>query len=103
MKEGTLEKPYSLGDRSAPPIKCLNCNSKSFAIHLPKDLDEYYKESFDQEEQETMFPKMFKDLLDTGEYYFRVLVTCAKCGHSLTDEHLFFKSLGSWKPPKVNS
>jgi len=73
MKEGTLEKPYPLGDRSAPPIKCLNCDSKSFAIHLPKDLDEYYKESFDEEERDTMFPKLFQDLLDTGEYYHRVL------------------------------
>ena len=49
-----------------------------------------------------MFPKLFQDLLDTGEYYYRVLVTCAKCGGSLADEHVFFKSLGSWKPPKVN-
>ena len=101
MKEGTLEKPYPLGDRTAPPIKCLNCDSKSFAIHLPKDLDEDYKESFDQEEREARFPKLFKDPLDTGEYYHCVLVTCAKCGDSLADEHLFFKSLGSWKPPKV--
>jgi len=102
MKECTLEKPYPLGDRSVPPIKCLNCDSKSVAIHLPKDLDEYYKESFDQEERETMFPELFKEVLDTGEYYYRVLVTCAKCGHSLADEHPFFKSLASWKPPKVN-
>jgi hypothetical protein len=47
-----------------------------------------------------MFPKLFKDLLDTGEYYYRILVTCAKCGDSLAEEHLFLKSLGSWKPPK---
>ena len=103
MKEGTLEKPYPLGDRTAPAVKCRNCDSKSFAIHLPKDLDEYYKESFDQEERETIFPKLFKDVLDTGEYYYRVLVTCAKCGDSLADQHLFLKSLGSWMPPKVNA
>jgi hypothetical protein len=97
MKEGTLEKPYPIGN---PPIKCLNCDSKSFAIHLPKDLDEEYKES-DQEERETTFPKLFKDPLDTGEYYYCALVTCAKCGDSLADKHLFFKSLGDWKPPQA--
>lgn len=102
MKEGTLEKPYALGDRTAPRIKCLKCDSKSFAIHLPKDLDEYYKESFNEEERETMFPKLFKDLLDTGEYYYRVLVTCAKCGDSLGDQQPFFKPLGTWKPPEAN-
>jgi hypothetical protein len=96
MKEGTLEKPYPVG---SPPIKCLKCDSKSFAIHLPKDLDEEYRES-NQEERETTFPKLFKDLLDTGEYYYCVLLTCAKCGDSLTDKHFFFKSLGDWKPPQ---
>jgi len=101
MKEGSLEKPYPLGERSAPPIKCLNCDSKSFAIHFPKDLDNYYNESSDQEEREMMFPKLFKDPLDTGEYYHCVLVTCAKCGDSLAGEHLFYKSLGSWKPPQA--
>jgi hypothetical protein len=98
MKEGTLEKPYPLGH---PPIKCLKCDSKFFAIRLPKDLDEEYKELSDQEERETMFPKLFKDPLDTGEYHYRVLVTCSKCGEKLEDEHLFFKSLGDWKPPSV--
>lgn len=39
MKKGTLEKPYPFG---SPPVKCLNCDSKSFAIHLPKNLDEEY-------------------------------------------------------------
>ena len=94
MKEGTLERPYPIG---GPAMKCLKCESKSFAIHLPKDLDQDYKES-DQEERETMFPKLFKDPLDIGEYYYRVLVTCAKCGDSLADRHVFFKSLGDWKP-----
>jgi hypothetical protein len=102
MTEGTLEKPYPLGDRSAPPIKCLNCDSKSFAIHLPKNFNEEYKESIDQEERETMFPKLFKDPLDTGEYYYRLLVTCAKCGDSPADEQLSFKALGDWIPPQEN-
>ena len=96
MKEGTLEKPYPLG---SPSIKCLKCDSKSFAIHLPKDLDKEYKELSDQEERETTFPKLFKGLLETGEYYYRVLITCAKCGDSPADEHLIFKALGDWKPP----
>jgi hypothetical protein len=97
MKEGTLEKPYALG---SPPITCLKCDSKSFAIHLPKDLDEEYGEC-NQEERGTTFPKLFKDLLDTGEYYYCVLVTCAKCGESLADKHLFLKPLGDWKPPQA--
>jgi hypothetical protein len=95
MKESTLENPYPIG---YPPIKCLNCDSKSFAIHLPKDLDVEYKEAT-QDERETMFPKLFKDPLDIGEYYYCVHVTCAKCGDSLADKHLFFKSLDDWKPP----
>ena len=97
MKEGTLEKPYPVG---GPAVKCLSCGSKSFAIHFPKVLDDEYKES-DHEERGMMFPKLFKDPLDTGEYYYCVLVTCAKCGESLANEHLFFKPLGDWKPPQA--
>lgn len=98
---GTLENPVDawMGNPDYRPVKCTipGCNSKSFALYLPKDFDKYYQSLWDAEEYNAMFPKLFKGPSDSGEYYCFVQLTCAKCGAELEDI-LLYTSLGEWKP-----
>jgi hypothetical protein len=90
---GTLEAPVSW-DQDFRPMKCKYCDSKAFAIQLPKrDLDAYYESL---EEPVTLFPKLFSSLFSQGHYYLYVPLTCAKCGTE-ADETMFMLQ-SDWKP-----
>jgi hypothetical protein len=99
---GTLENPVDAWPPIGPDyrrVKCTtpSCNSKSFALLVPKDYDKYYQSLQKGEERSIMLPKLFRGPSDLGEYYCFVQLTCAKCGADL-DEVTLFTPLGQWKP-----
>jgi len=102
---GTLETPQrssDYDDRFHKILKCDFCDSRAFALELPKDLNEYYESFEDLEQRKVLFPKLFNGPSDEGRYYHFVPVHCAKCGVTMDRISLFrlLEDLGSgdWKP-----
>lgn len=99
---GTLERPIAYDIPGYHPLKCEECDSMSFAVQLPNDLDEYYESLQTEEERKTMFPKLFSGISEAN-YYHYVPLTCAKCGTEVEGGGMF-RSLadlqrGNWMPP----
>jgi hypothetical protein len=103
MRTGTLENPISWeGYPDFQAMKCSNapsCDSKSFAVYVPKDLNKEYESCDDEERNGIMFRRLFSSLSNSGQYYYCARVTCAKCGQYL-DGPVLFMPLDDWKPPK---